>query len=497
MNRRSTVGTGRSRRVSLGLKTLDGDTVAVDASALEELRRGLHGELLVEGVPGYDEARRIWNAAIDRRPALIVRCADVQDIARAMRFAERHDALVSVRAGGHNAAGFAMCDGGLVIDLTRIRQVVVDPARRTARVGGGATFADYDAATGAFGLASTGAIISMVGVGGFTLGGGVGWLHRKLGLASDNLVAAQVVTAEGSIVEASAESHQDLFWAIRGGGGNFGIVAAFELALAPVSTVLAGFVYHPLEDLPEVAAHVREFNASAPDDVCVWLMLRRAPASPALPAELHGRPVATIAICHAGPYEEGERIVRPLRRFGRPLLDLVRPRAYADWQQSLDPAWGNGFGNHWVGHYLPELTDASARTMLEHVSRVTSPFTDVKLVQLGGAVTRVGEDDTAFSHRNSEYALVIQTRWARPAESAEHLAWSQAFFEAMKAHGTGRVYVNFMADEGEARIADAYNPRTLRRLRAAKAMYDPHNRFRMNQNIRPTSSGPHVPVPPF
>ena len=371
MHGRSTVALGTRCNVTLRMRTLDGDTVAVDSSALEELRRGLKGDLLADGLPEYDAARRIWNAAIDRRPALIVRCVDVNDVVRAVRFAERHHALISVRGGGHNAAGFATCDGGLMIDLTRLRQMAVDPTRRTARVGGGATFADYDAATHACGLASTGPIISMVGVGGFTLGGGIGWLHRKLGLASDNLISAQIVTADGRIVEASETSHEDLFWAVRGGGGNFGIVAAFEFRLAPVSSVLAGFVYHPLEDLPELAAFVRDFNANAPDDVCVWLMMRKAPASPTLPPELHGRPVATIAICYAGPREEGERIVRPLRRFGRPLLDLVGPRAYADWQKSLDPAWGNGFGNHWVGHYLPELTDASARTMLEYVSKVT------------------------------------------------------------------------------------------------------------------------------
>jgi FAD/FMN-containing dehydrogenase len=485
MNGRSTIAFGMSGTVAFRLKTLDGDSVAVDKAALKELRRDFRGELVADGMPDYEAARRIWNAAIDRRPALIARCADVHDVARAVRFAEGHHALISVRGGGHNAAGFALCDGGLVIDLTRLRTVVVDPARRAASVGGGATFADYDAATHAYGLASTGPIISMVGVGGYTLGGGIGWLHRKLGLASDNLVSAQVVTADAGIVEASETSHEDLFWAIRGGGGNFGIVTAFNFRLAPVSSVLAGFVFHSLGELPEVAAFVRDFNASAPDEVCVWLMMRKAPASLALPRELHGRPVATIGVCYIGPHEEGERIVRPLRQFGRPLLDRVGPRAYADWQKSLDYAWGNGFGNHWTGHYLPELTDASARTMLEHVSKVTSPFTDVKLVQLGGAVARYGEDATAFSHRSSRYALAIQTRWANPSESAEHLAWSQAFFEAMKVHGTEKVYMNFMADEGEGRVANAYHPQTFQRLKVIKAKYDPYNRFRMNQNIRP------------
>jgi FAD/FMN-containing dehydrogenase len=479
----------KSRRDALRLKTVDGDTVAVDNAAFKELTQSHKGDLLANGLPEYDAARRIWNAAIDRRPALIARCLDVHDIVRVVSFAERHNALVSVRGGGHNAAGFAICDGGLVIDLTALKKVEIEPLSRTARVGGGATFADYDAATHAFGLASTGPIISMVGVGGYTLGGGVGWLHRKLGLACDNLVSAQVVTADGKIVETSRARHADLFWALRGGGGNFGIVSSFEFRLAPVSSVLAGSIFHPLEDLPEVAALVRDFNAHAPDDVSVWLMMRKAPASAALPPAIHGRPVVAITVCYAGPSENGDRVVRQLRQFGRPLVDQIRVRSYADWQQSLDPAWGPGFGNQWLGHYLPEFSDASARTILEHVAKVSSPFTDVKLVTLGGAVGHVGEDETAFSYRTSKYALAIQTRWADVDQSAEHLAWSHAFFEAMKAHSSGKVYVNFMADEGPQRIKDAYEPHTFKRLQAIKAAYDPHNRFRMNQNIGPALNG--------
>jgi FAD/FMN-containing dehydrogenase len=477
----------RDARV-LTITTLEGDAVRVDPIALTELRRGLRGIALDAGMPEYDPARRLWNAALDRRPALIVRCADVHDVVLAVRFAERHRALISVRGGGHNAAGFAMCDGGMVIDLTALRGVAVDPKRRTARVAGGATFAEFDAATHGHGLASTGPIISMVGVGGYTLGGGLGWLHRKLGLASDNLIAAEVVLADGKVVQASDSSHEELFWALRGGGGNFGVVTSFTFRLAPLSRVLAGLVYHPLEALPEIAAFVREFNASAPDEVSVWLMLRRAPATPALPSGLHGRLVAAIAICYSGPTEEGAAIVEPLRRLGRPLLDHVGPRAYADWQRALDPVWGNGFGNHWAGQYLPELTDASAQTMLGHISQVASPFTDVKLVTLGGAMARIGEDATAFSHRHAKYAMAIQTRWTPPHESAEHLTWSREFLEAMQRHSTGGTYVNFMAADDDPRVRAPYNPRTLRRLGGVKALYDPENRFRMNHNILPMPS---------
>ncbi len=481
-------GVAHAEPTGTNLRTLDGGTIALDNSAVMELKRGLKGDFLVDGTPDYDAARRIWNAAIDRRPAMIVRCADVADIVQAVHFAKRHNALVSVRAGGHNHVGFAICDGGLTIDLTRLREVRVDPDRKTATAGGGVTFADYDAATHTFGLASTGPIISMVGVGGFTLGGGMGWLHRKLGLGCDNLISAHVVTADGRIVKASKTKHADLFWAIRGGGGNFGIVSNFEFCVAPVTEVLAGLIFHPLEELPNVAAFIRDFNAHAPDDVCVWLMLRKAPASPLLPNDMHGRPVATIAVCYAGTSQDGDKVIAPLRQFGRPLIDLVKRRAYTDWQKALDPSWGNGFRNQWVGHYLPEFTDGAAQTMLEYVSKVTSPLTDVKLINLGGAVARVDENDTAFGYRNSKYALVIQTRWVNADESAQHLAWTQAFFEAMKVHSTGKVYVNFIADEGEKRVRDAYNPQAFKRLQAIKEKYDPRNQFRMNQNIYPAPS---------
>ncbi len=469
----------------LTLKTLDGENVGIDSAALTELKAALRGEILTESAPKYDSVRQIWNAAIDRRPAIIVRCATAGDISGAVRFAKRHNALLSVRGGGHNDVGFAVADGGLMIDLSPLSAVAVDQTKRTAHAGGGCTFGAYDAEAHEFGLASTGPIISMVGVGGYTLGGGIGWLHRKLGLGCDALVSAEAVTADGEIVTASERANPDLFWAIRGGGGNFGVISSFEFRLAPVRDVLAGLIFHPLEDLPKLAGFVRDFNAAAPDEVCVWVFMRKAPASPALPTEIHRRPVAVIGVCYAGAVESGERLLKPLRQFGRPLIDLVKLRPYPDWQKALDPAWGNGFRNQWVGHYLPELTDAAAGTMLDYVSKVPSPFTDVKLAQLGGAVARAGENDTAFGYRDSRYAFVIQTRWKNPEEDSRQLAWTQQFFDAMKPYSTGKVYINFVADEGEARIADAYNARSFARLRVIKAKYDPGNLFRMNQNIRP------------
>jgi FAD/FMN-containing dehydrogenase len=467
------------------LKTLDGGTARIDSAAVAELKAGLQGGFLVDGTLEYEASRHIWNAAIDRKPAIIIRCVSADDIVRAVRFAKRHNALLSVRAGGHNHVGFAVADGGVMIDLTRMASVEVDDAKRIAKVGGGTTFAAYDSTTNKSGLASTGAIISMVGLGGYTLGGGIGWLHRKIGLGCDNLVGAEVVTAEGEIVQASQKTNPDLFWALRGGGGNFGVVSSMQFRLAPVSDVVAGLIFHPLEDLPKLATFVRDYNSNAPDDVCVWMLMRKAPASPALPTELHGRPVAIIGLCYAGPMENSEKVLKPLRQFGRPILDLVKARPYPDWQRALDGAWGNGFHNQWVGHYLPEFTDAAAQTLLEYVSRVPSPFTDVKLAHMGGAIARVGEDETAFGYRDSKYALVIQARWKNREDTALNLAWTQEFFDAMKAHGSGKVYVNFIADEGERRVADAYNPRSFKRLREIKTKYDPGNFFRMNQNIRP------------
>jgi FAD/FMN-containing dehydrogenase len=467
------------------LAALDGGRIKISQRATKELAKSLHGSLLLPGDDGYDQARAIWNARIDRRPGMIVRCLDRNDISAAVGFARKHEALLSVRAGGHNHTGFAICDGGLVLDLSAMRAVQVDPDARTARVQGGATFAEYDAATHQAGLASTGAIVSMVGVAGYTLGGGIGWLHRWAGVGCDNLISAEVVTAGGEIVTASASENRDLFWALRGGGGNFGVVSSFQFALHAVRNVLAGIIFHPLEDLPEVGRFIREFNRNAPDELTVWLLMRKAPASPALPVSMHGRLVAGIAVCWAGDVDEGEKVIKPARGFGRLLVDGVKPRPYPDWQRSFDPIWGNGFRNEWMGHYLQELSDEALATLQKYVEAVPSPDTDVKVAHLGGAIARVGEDDTAFGFRASNYALVIQARWKEAAGDDANLRWIRDFLKAMKPHSSGKVYVNFIADEGHERVVDAYNEKTFRRLRAIKASVDPANLFRMNQNIKP------------
>jgi FAD/FMN-containing dehydrogenase len=458
---------------------------SVDAAAVKELATGLQGDLLVPGMPDYDSSRAIWNAAIDHHPAVIVRCASTDDVARTVRFAGRQNVALSVRGGGHNSVGFAVAEGGVMIDLSRMAGVSVNADARMACAGGGTLSANYDAATHQSGLASTGPIISMVGLGGYTLGGGIGWLHRKLGLGCDNLVSAEVVTADGTTLTASAIENSDLFWALRGGGGNFGVVTSLKIRLSPVNDVMAGLIFHPLEDLPKLAAFVRDYMTHAPDEFGLWLMMRKAPALPSLPKQMHGRPVVAIAVCYAGSDGAAGEVVGPVRQFGKPLIDMVKVRPYPEWQRALDGAWGNGFRNRWVGHCLADLTDAAAETLLEHVSKVPSPFTDTKLATMGGTVARVGENDTACGFRDSKYALVIQARWKSAEEDAVQLAWTQNFFEAMKPHGTGKVFVNFVADEGDARVADAYNTQALARLRAIKAKYDSHNLFKLNQNIRP------------
>ena len=332
------------------LRTSGGSPAVVDADAGEQLA-GLSGSLLTPDSPGYDEARTIWNAMIDRRPGLIVQCADANDVARAVRFARAHDLLVAVRGGGHNIAGNAVCDGGLMIDLSPMRTVRVDQAARTARVGAGATLGDVDRTTQGYGLATPLGVNSTTGIAGLTLGGGFGWLSRRLGLTIDNLLSAEVVTAEGEIVRASARENPDLFWAIRGGGGNFGIVTSFEFQLHPVGPeVLSGLVVHPLGEARDVLRFYRDFLPTTPEAFSCWFVLRQAPPLPFLAPEWHGKPILALAMCWSGELAEGERVAAPLRSFGKPLADVVAPNPYADWQTALDPLLTPGFRNYWKSH---------------------------------------------------------------------------------------------------------------------------------------------------
>lgn len=449
----------------------------IDAAALAAFRDRLHGEAIDPTHSGYDGARAVWNGMIDRRPALVVRCARTADVVAAVGFAAEQGLPIAVRGGGHSAAGLAVADHALVVDLSPMREVTVDPAARTATAGGGATWGDFDAATAVHGLATTGGAISTTGIGGLTLGGGIGWLMRAHGLACDNLITAEVVTADGRVVTASEAENAELFWGLRGGGGNFGVVTRFTYRLHPVTTVLGGLIVHPVERAPEVLRFYRDFTATAPDELTAFAGLMTAP---------EGARVVGLIVCYAGDPAEGERALAPLRAFGPPIADQVGPMPYTAQQSMLDAGFPAGLPVYWRAHFLNALPDEAIDTMCDHFSRVDSPLSAVLLEHLGGAVARVGRDATAFDHRAAAYNLAIISRWPDPAMADGSIAWTRGLWDDMSSHALG-VYVNYLGvGEGQERVRAAYGDAKYRRLAALKAQYDPENRFRFNQNIQPT-----------
>jgi FAD/FMN-containing dehydrogenase len=465
-------------------------TVALEESAVQAFRADFRGELVRPGDAGYDSARRIWNGAIDRHPALIARCTGATDVIRAVTSARSQGLLVAVRGGGHGVAGTAVCDGGLVIDLSPMRGIRVDPIARTARAEAGVLWGELDRETQAFGLATTGGIVTHTGIAGLTLGGGIGWLMRKHGLTIDNLLSADLVTADGALLTASAEQNAGLFWGMRGGGGNFGVVTSFKYRLHPVGpAVLAGPIYYAMEDAPALLRFYREYIRTVPDEFMSILNLRHAPAVPFLPREIHGKPVVGVAVCYAGPPEEGERLLRPLRRFGTPLADLIAVKPYRAHQSMFDPVVPHGWHYYWKSWDLMELDDRVIDVIVAHSARITSPLSYSVIFQLGGAVGRVAEDATAYSHRDARHNININAVWTEGDPAAEeHIRWARDFYAALEPLVPGGVYVNFLGDEGEDRVRAAYGKEKYERLAALKNTYDPTNLFRLNQNIRPTRS---------
>jgi FAD/FMN-containing dehydrogenase len=437
---------------------------------------GLRGELLRPGDEGYDPARRVWNAMIDRRPALIVRCAGVADVRRAVDFAHEHRLLVAVRGGGHNVAGSAVCDGGLVVDLSRLKGMRVDPARRTARAEAGLTWAEFDRETQAFDLAVTGGAISSTGIAGLTLGGGQGWLMRKHGLTSDNLLSVDLVTADGELLTASADEHADLFWGLRGGGGNFGVATSFEYRLQPESVLLAGMLLHPLERAGDLLRHWREITADAPDELTSAAALLTSP---------EGAPLAAVLVFYAGALDEGERMVRPLRDFGPPLADLVGPMPYVQVQTLLDASFPAGVRNYWKSNYLTGLTDEAIDALAARFAEVPSPLSSVLLEHVGGAMGRQAQDATAFPHRGARYNFLVISRWVEPTEDQANVGWARAVAAEMQPLFSG-IYVNYMGAEDDEQVRAAYGA-SYARLATLKAKYDPTNFFSQNQNVRPTT----------
>jgi FAD/FMN-containing dehydrogenase len=449
------------------------------------LERVFSGELISPGDPRYRDARAVWNGMIDRRPALIARCVHDGDVVQALRFARETGLRLAVRGGGHNVAGNAVCDDGLVIDLSGMKAIQIDAAGRTGRAQPGVVLGEFDLATQEFGLATPTGNVSKTGLAGLTLGGGLGWIARKHGPACDNLLSAEVVTADGERLTASADENPDLLWALRGGGGNFGVVTSFEYRLHPIGPeVIAGGVVHSFRDAPEVFRFFADYVATAPDELSVTASTFRAPTGFPVPAELVGELVTMLALCYAGDIAEGERILKPLRSFGRPLADLVATMPYTARQSASDASYPNGQRNYWKSHYVDQLTDDVVAEIMEHAERMTSPLSSFYFQHLGGAIHRAGPDNAAFGHRGAGFDFTILTVWNDPAEDAGHMAWARDFFTAMQPYSTG-VYVNNLGGEGADRVKAAYAPETYERLVALKNTYDPDNAFRVNQNFAP------------
>lgn len=461
----------------LRIATTRGKDTVLDEATVEGFRTSVRGPLLCPGDAGYDDVRTVWNGMIDRRPALIARCAGAADVITAVNFARDHSVLVSVRGGGHNVAGFAVCNGGLMIDLSRMKGIRVDPARCTARAEPGVTWAEFDQETQAFGLATTGGFVPSTGIAGLTLGGGLGYLVRRFGLACDNLLSVDIVTADGQLRTASPSEHADLFWGVRGGGGNFGIVTSFEYRLHPVGPmVLRGFIMHPLSAAREVFQFYRAFAPTAPDEVMVHCGLVTSP---------EGQPAVAFIVCYSGPMEKGEEVIRPLRAFGSPAADMVGPMPYTTVQSLGGEMWPPGRLNYWKSSFIYELSDKAIDTMIAQFAGVPSPFSAAALELLGGAMSRIGEDETAFSERRAPYSLIIASSWTDPVENDQNIRWARGFWEAMRPYESEAAYVNYLDADEQDRIRAAYGGK-YKRLVALKNTYDPTNLFRHNQNIKPT-----------
>ena len=457
---------------------LTSDT-ALAEDTVAAFKTTLRGALLRPGDDGYEAARTLWNAMIDKRPALIVRCVGVADVIQAVNFARTHDLLVAVRGGGHNVAGNAVCDGGLMIDLSPMKSVHVDPVRRTARAEPGATWREFDHETQAFGLATTGGVIPTTGVAGLTLGGGIGWLMGSYGLSCDNLLSVDVVTADGRLLQASATENPDLFWGVRGGGGNFGVVTSFEYQLHAVGQVLGGMVIHPVERARDVLKFYREFTRTAPDALTSMAVCLTSP---------EGAPVVALVVCYNGPLAEGEKVLQPLRAFGPPVADHIGPMAYTALQSMLEAGFPAGLQNYWKSNFLQDLSDEAIAVMVDGFAQMPAPTSALAIEHISGAVSRVGEDATAFTHRQASYNLLIVGIWPDLANNDTNIRWVRQTWDAMQPFSSGAVYVNYLgqaADEGAERIKEAYGVTKYERLLALKKQYDPTNLFRLNQNINP------------
>lgn len=452
---------------------------------IDEFKTQFRGEVVLPAGSNYNEVRQIWNAMIDRKPALIARCSSPEDVVQAVAFAREHEQLVSIRGGGHNIAGNAVCDGGVMIDLSPMKRVQIDPKARRATVEPGCTLADFDAPALAHGLATPLGINSTTGVAGLTLGGGFGWLSRKYGMTVDNLISADVVLADGRQVRASETENADLFWGLRGGGGNFGIVTRFEFQLHPVGpNVLSGLIVFPFAEAKSVITQFARFTETMPDELSVWMVARKAPPLPFLPEAVHGQEVIVLPLCYVGDPAEGEKLIAPLRKFGQAHGEHIGVQPFAAWQQAFDPLLTPGARNYWKSHNFTQLSEGAIDAVIEYAGKLPSPHCEIFIGTIGGQTARVAPEAMAYSSRDANYVLNVHGRWELAADDERCIAWAREFFAKSKPFASGGAYINFLTEDETDRIASAYGA-TYNRLKEIKKKYDPANLFRMNQNIKP------------
>jgi FAD/FMN-containing dehydrogenase len=455
------------------------------SKAEKELKGMIKGSVLTPDDFGYEEARQIWNAMIDRRPAIIVQCADADDVPTAIAFARRNKLEISIRGGGHNIAGNALCNDGLTIDFSNMKNVRVDAGKRCAYVEPGATLANLDEATQAHGLATPVGINSTTGIAGLTLGGGFGWLTRKYGMTIDNLVSVDVITAEGRKIRASETDNADLFWAIRGGGGNFGVVTQFEFQLFPVGPeIFAGLIVFPFSQAKQILNNYRQFVSSAPEELNVWVVLRKAPPLPFLPKNVHGKEVVVLPIFYSGAVAEAEKLIAPLRAFGDAHGEHLGAQPYVAWQKAFDPLMTSGARNYWKSHNFTELADGALDSIIEFAGKLPSPQCEIFIGLIAGAPNRIAPDAMAYGHRDAKFVLNVHGRWDEAKDDPKCMSWAREFFKASAPYASAGAYVNFMTAEEGDRVVAAYGS-NYDRLVQIKKRYDPDNIFHLNQNIKP------------
>ncbi|MCG6657979.1 FAD-binding oxidoreductase [Halomonas campisalis] len=471
--------------------TLEGREIDLTPEVLNGLQAQLQGPLLMPDDPDYEAPRRLWNAMIDRRPALVARCLGVADVMACVRFAREHDLLLCIKGGGHNIAGLAVADGALMLDLSLMRGVWVDRDRRVAHAQAGCVLGDVDRETQVHGLATVLGFISTTGIAGLTLGGGFGYLTRRWGYTTDNVLGMDVVTADGQLVHASAEENPDLFWALRGGGGNFGVVTGFDYRLYPVGPeVVGGVVAWPASEAPAVLELYRRLAEEAPPELTLVALMRPAPPAPWLPKEYHGEPIVALLACHSGDPEAGEAAVAPIKGFGEPIGDVLVRRPYAQMQKLLDATQPKGRRYYWKSEYLPGIEPALCEKAIEHAGRIRSPHSAVILFQLGGALNQLDNDHSPVGNRDARYVFNAGGAWEQPEDDEANIAWAREAWQDLKAFSTGGAYINFQTeDEGPERMEAALGP-ALERLAEIKHRWDPDNRFRVNRNIPPARTGP-------